>query len=123
MSDDKNRKLAEISKTCDFIVSDNIISSMIAQLSESKNLKSVFDILFNIGGREIYLHPINKYINCAVEINFSTIIKSAANKKEIAIGYRKMDEADRPNKYGIYLNPDKYKNIKFDIKDKVIVIS
>jgi len=123
ISDDRNRKLAEISRAYDFIVSDNIVSSMVAQLSRAKELKRVFDILFDIGGREIYLNPIDRYIDHEVEVNFSTIIKSAANKKEIAIGYRKIDEADRPNKYSIYLNPDKLKNIKFNSKDKVIVIS
>lgn len=123
ISDDQNRKLAEISRACDFIVSDNIISLIMTQLLENKELKRVFEILFNVGGHEIYLNQIDGYIDHEVEITFSTVIKSAANKKEIAIGYRKMDEADRPNKYGIYLNPDKYKNIKFNSKDKIIVIS
>jgi Trk K+ transport system NAD-binding subunit len=123
LSDDRNRRLAETFKPCDFIISDNIISTMMAQLSENSELKPVFDDLMNAGGCEIYLRPVTNYINPKIEVNFNTIIKSAAQKKEIAIGYRKIAEADKPNHYGVYLNPVKSEIVKFENDDKVIVIS
>lgn len=126
MSDDRNRRLAEISNACDFIISDNIISTMLAQLSETKELKPVFDELFDVSGCEIYLRPVTDYIKIdqTERVNFATIIHSAMLKKEIAIGYRKIREAyDRETHYGIYLNPSKSASIEFIAHDKIIVIA
>ena len=123
MSDDRNRRLAEISSASDFIISENIISTMMAQLSETKELKPIFDDLFDVSGCEIYLRPVTNYINAEIAVNFNTILKSAALKKEVAIGYRKISEAEQPNHYGVYLNPLKLAKVKFEAKDKIIVIA
>jgi len=123
MSDDRNRRLAESLKPCDFIISDNIISTMMAQLSETKELKSVFDDLLNSSGCEIYLRPVTNYINPNIQVNFNTIIESAKRKEEIAIGYRKLAEVDKPNHYGVYINPIKSEKVKYENDDKIIVIS
>ena len=42
MLDDRNRELAEVTEADDFIVSDKLISLMLAQISENKHLKDVF---------------------------------------------------------------------------------
>ena len=123
MSDDRNRRLAEISKACDFIISDNIISTMMAQLSETRERKPVFDELFDDSGCEIYLRPVINYILPDSPVNFNTIIQSATLKREIAIGYRKFAEINQPKHYGIHLNPGKLTPIAFDVKDKIIVIA
>ncbi len=124
MLDVKNKTLAEIAKADDFIVSDKLTSLLISQLSENKHLKSVFDILFEEEGSEIYLKPIGNYIKTGEDVNFYTILESAAQKKEIAIGYRLNRNANDAEKgYGVVVDPKKDEMIKYDDKDKVIVIS
>jgi voltage-gated potassium channel Kch len=49
MLDDRNRKLAEITHTDDFIVSVKLDSLMMSQISENKELKTVFEDLFSAG--------------------------------------------------------------------------
>jgi Trk K+ transport system NAD-binding subunit len=59
MRDIRNREIGLVTKADDFIIGDNIISLMLSQLSENKELKHVFDNLFNSYGSEIYLKPID----------------------------------------------------------------
>jgi voltage-gated potassium channel Kch len=124
MLDLRNRELAEVTKADDFIVSDKLISLLMAQVSENKYLMSVFEDLFNADGSEIYLKPIIDYIKPGEKIDFYTIIESAQRKGQTAIGYRIMEQAhDNTKAYGIVLNPLKSTELTFDANDKLIVLA
>ncbi len=124
MFDVQNRELAQITKADDFIVSDNIISLMITQLSENRHLKKVFDILFASEGSEIYLKPMREYVNVGSEINFYTLLEAASIKGETALGYKLAFAKDNPGKqFGVQLNPEKSKTFVVGVKDKIIVLS
>jgi voltage-gated potassium channel Kch len=124
MLDIRNRELAEVAKADDFIISNKLISLMLAQLSENKELKAVFDDLFDAEGSEIYLKPAVNYIQSGREVNFYSVCEAAARKNEIAIGYRKNEFAYNAEKtYGVVVNPDKSGKIIFGENDKVIVIA
>lgn len=125
MLDIKNRTLAEVAQPDDFIISDHIISLLIAQMSENKELKLVYDDLFDAEGAEFYLKPVYYYLNSLEEeVNFFTIAEAAIQKNETAIGYRVNTNAYNPKKdYGIVLNPHKSDLIKFSENDKIIVLA
>ena len=53
--DIRNRALAEVAEADDFIVSDRILSLMVAQLSENPGLIDVLTDLFDPEGSEIYI--------------------------------------------------------------------
>src|SRR5262249_6504212 len=55
MIDTRNRALAEVTRADDFIVSDKLVSLILAQVSENKALNAVFTDLFDPDGSEIYL--------------------------------------------------------------------
>ncbi len=57
MLDDRNRKLAEITRADDFIVSDQLVGLLMSQISESKELWALFEQLFDPEGSELYLKP------------------------------------------------------------------
>ncbi|MEW6467373.1 MAG: NAD-binding protein [Bacteroidota bacterium] len=124
MLDMRNRELAEVTKADDFIVSDKLISLMLSQLSENKHLQRVFDDLFAAEGSEVYLKPATDYVKAGQEINFYTIIESAARKGETAIGYRIAAFASDPEKaYGVAVNPKKSARFRLGENDKVIVLA
>ena len=124
MLDIRNRNLAEVSKADDFIVSDKLISLMMTQVSENKSLNSVFQDIFDPEGSEIYLKPIERYVETGKPVNFYTILESAKNKKETAIGFRlAADSRNADAAYGIHLNPDKSAKVIFTQNDKVIVLA
>ncbi len=124
MLDVRNQALAEVAKADDFIVSDKLISLMLTQLSENKYLKYVFDDFFDADGSEIYLKPVSDYVKTNVELNFYTIIESAAQKGDVAIGYRINEFAYNVNEfYGIHINPKKSEKIILKPEDKIIVLA
>jgi voltage-gated potassium channel Kch len=124
MIDDRNRELAEVTQADDFIVSDQLISLMLSQLSENKRLTDVFDELFSASGAEIYLRPADLYVPVGVEADFYTVLEAARRRGETAIGYR-LDAFARSseNAYGVTVNPTKTERRAFAAGDKVIVLS
>ena len=120
----ENRILAEVTEADDFIISENLISGMLSQLSESRELKAVFDDLFDSDGSEIYLKDAGKYVSTETDINFYTIIEAASLKGETAIGYRYTKQAhSQKDNYGVNINPDKQQMINFSEGDKIIVLA
>ncbi|MBN8654798.1 MAG: NAD-binding protein [Anaerolineae bacterium] len=124
MLDLRNRELAEAAKVDDFIVSEHLISLMLAQLSENAELMGVFTDLFDPEGAEVYLKPIGNYIAIDQPVNFYTAVEAAKRRGETAIGYRIMSEShDAEKAYGVHTNPKKSEKVLFKPEDKLIVIS
>ncbi|KXK15048.1 MAG: TrkA-N domain protein [Chloroflexi bacterium OLB14] len=124
MLDLRNRELAEVAKVDDFVVSDHLISLMLAQLSENADLQGVFTDMFDPEGSEVYLKPIGDYVSIDQPVNFYTITEAAKRRGETAIGYRIMNQSHNAEKsYGVYTNPKKSEKINFSPEDKVIVLS
>lgn len=124
MLDLRNRELAEAAKVDDFIVSEHLISLMMAQLSENAELLGVFTDMFDPEGAEIYLKPISDYVVTGQPVNFYTVTEAARRRGETAIGYRLMSENhDAEKSYGIHTNPKKAEKVSFNLEDKLIVIS
>lgn len=124
MFDIRNRELAEITRADDFIVSPNILSKYIAQISENKNLTKVFDVLLTAESVEIYLRPVTLFIKLGIPISFRQILEASIHQQTLAIGYRLMKYSQDPNKsYGIVLNPDKDIPISFRHDDKIILLA
>lgn len=124
MMDIRNKELAEVTEADDFIISNKLISLMLSQLSENKDLKAVFDDLFDADGSEIYVKPITDYVYAGTPVDFYTLCESAARKGEIAIGYRINEFSHNVDKaYGVSVNPKKSDMVTFTDKDKLIVIA
>ena len=128
MLDDRNRQLAEITYTDDFIVSVKLDSLMLSQISENKELKTVFEDLFSAGGPAIYIKPAEFYVELGRPVNFYTVMESARQRNQIAIGYklhqsRKLSEGKSFLAYGVVVNPKKSNQMFFSEGDKIIIIS
>ena len=124
MLDVNNRDLAKVAKVDDFIVSEKLISLLLAQISENELLNPVFEELLSESGSEIYLKNIENYIRLSRAVNFYTILEAASRKNDLAIGYKIISEENSSIKnFGIYLNPDKSRVINFSAGDSVIVLS
>lgn len=124
MLDSRNRALAEITQADDFIVSDRLISLMLAQIAENKTLNAIFADLFDPEGAEIYLRPAARYVAIGTPVNFYTVLEAARRRGEIAIGYRVTQQSsDKARSYGIRVNPNKAEKVMFTAEDKIIVIA
>ena len=124
MADVRNRTLAEVTRADDFIVSDRLISLLLTQVSENKQLNAVFADLFEAAGAEIYLRPVGDYVTTGRPVTVATIVEAARRLEEVAIGYRIRSEAsDAAATYGVHVNPRKSAEVTFEPGDKVIVLA
>nr|MBA2533482.1 NAD-binding protein [Rubrobacter sp.] len=124
MLDVRNRELAEVTGADDFIVSDHLASLMMCQVSENRELSTVFENLISPEGSELYLKPATDYVEPGVPLNFYTIVEAARRRDEVAVGYRLETETGDPEaSYGVHLNPEKSQPITFDEQDRLIVLA
>ncbi len=124
MRDNHNRTLAEVTHVDDFIVSDNLASLIMAQISENAELNVIFADLFNKGGADVYMKPIHDYIKLDQPVNFYTMVEAAGLRGEVAFGYRLAKFAnDLERNYGVVTNPDKSNEVQFSEKDRLIVLA
>jgi hypothetical protein len=121
--DIQNRELASVAEADDFIVSNTLVSLMVAQVAENRHLVEVFDELFTAGGCELYLKPATSYVT-AGERAFGLVCEAALRRGEIAIGYRLAAKArDAAAGFGVVVNPSKRAVVKLAAGDSVIVIA
>ncbi|GAP15854.1 hypothetical protein LARV_03647 [Longilinea arvoryzae] len=124
MLDLRNRNLAEVTQADDFIVSDHLVSLLMAQISETKALNQVFADLFDADGSEIYLKPAGEYVEPGQAVNFYTLLEAAARRGEVALGYRlKKFAHDSKQSYGVVINPLKSEEVTFSEEDRIVVLA
>jgi ion channel POLLUX/CASTOR len=124
MIDIRNRNLADVTRADDFVVSDKLVSLMMAQISENRHLHAVFTDFFDPEGSEIYLKPATDYIQPGQPVNFYTIVDAARRRGEVAFGYRiAADSKDAARSYGVHVNPPKSAEFVISEQDRVIVLA
>ncbi len=122
--DDRNHALAQVARADDFIVSDRLLSMMLAQISENPSLLQVFEELFRAEGAELYLKPASLYVLEGRSVNFATVIQAASLRGETALGWRVCAAATDPAvNYGVRLNPAKSEVVTFAPGDQVLVLA
>ncbi len=122
--DVRNQSLAQVARPDDFVISEQIVSLMLAQVSEQKNLNAVLTDLFNADGSEIYLKSVESYVALDYPVNFYTVVEAARQRGESAIGYRRQVDANNMAKsYGVVINPPKDQLIEFQTEDVIIVLA
>jgi voltage-gated potassium channel Kch len=119
MLDLRNRELAEITQADDFIVSENLTSLLVAQVTENRDLRPVFDDIFDSDGSEIYLRPASDYVVLGRPLSYWHVVEAARRRGEVAIGYRLASEKGT----GVRVNPPKSSDVSFGAEDRVIVIA
>lgn len=124
MLDDRNRALAQVAHVDDVIVSDEILSLILSQLSENERLEAVFQDLLDADGAEIYLRPARDYVLAGEPVTYATVVAAAASRGETALGYRVSAESEDPAAgYGVHVNPAKSRTFAVDALDRVVVLA
>ena len=124
MLDVRNRRLAEITRPDDFIVSDQLVSLVLTQLAEVQELNAIFAEMFDAEGMEIYIKPAEEYVKVGLPITFATVVEAALRRGETAIGYRRANgTSGAGTRQNVELNPRKADVVTFHAGDRVIVIA
>ncbi len=123
MLDDRNRVLAQVAHVDDVVVSGEIVSLLVTQLSEDHRLEAVFEQLLGEEGSEIYLRPAEWYVEPGAEVSFATIIAGATRRGETAIGYKSVSLAEGEASFGVRVNPAKSETFQVLPGDRVVVLA
>ncbi|WP_232679413.1 NAD-binding protein [Nocardioides sp. R-C-SC26] len=114
MLDDRNRVLAEVAHVDDVVVSGEIVSLLVTQMSEDRRLEAVFDQLLGDEGSEIYLRPVEWYVQPG-ERSYATVVAGALRRNETALGYKQGHD--------VVVNPAKSDRIVFGPDDRIVVLA
>lgn len=109
----------------DFIISNKLITMILAQLSEEPKIKKLYDDIFQEDGSEIYVKPAHLYFKeFPVILDFSSILGQARKRDEICIGVRFSElSKDADQNFGVKLNPPKNKKITLTENDFLVVLA
>ncbi|HVS84969.1 MAG TPA: hypothetical protein VHD91_05010 [Gaiellaceae bacterium] len=122
MLDDRNRELAQVTKVDDVIVSEKIVSLILAQVSQNPALGPLFEDLLGAEGSELHVKPVERYVTG--EASFASIVEAAKRLGETAIGYRSHELRDDPSKsFGVTVNPPKSTRFAGAAGDRVILLA
>ena len=121
MVDVRNRELAEVTRADDFVVSNKLVSLMLAQASENDSLAAIFDELLDEEGSEIYMRPAEDYVVLGSPVNFYTVSEAARQRGEVAMGYHRPRADAAAN--GILVNPRKSVGVVYEAGDRLIVLA
>jgi ion channel POLLUX/CASTOR len=123
MLDDRNRVLASVADVDDVVVSGEIVSLLVTQLSEDGRLEAVFKELLGAEGSEIYLRPAEWYVQPGDEVSWATVVAGAARRNETALGLKSALLAEPGLKFGVVVNPPKSQTYKISAGDAVVVLA
>jgi hypothetical protein len=112
--DSRNVAIAQATGVDDFVVSDELSSLMIAQLSERPHLRLVFDELFDAKGASIAVQPASWYTT-GQAVPFADVVAAARAREQIALGYR-LDDGT------VVVNPPKSETVTLGPRDDVVVL-
>ena len=124
LADPNDVELGRQGDSSEFIVSMQLISLLLAQLSESPHLARVFADLFDGTGAAVALHPVERYVPLGAS-DFESVLTAARNWGVVAIGYRAANPGGESAALagGIRVNPSKSEKINFEAGDMIVVIA
>jgi ion channel POLLUX/CASTOR len=120
MIDIRNRELAEVSKADDFVVSNKLVSLMLAQAAENEYITRIFGCLLDENGSELYLKPASDYVEPGAEVDFYTVTIAAMLQGQTAIGYRRRNDAGI---WSVKINPSKSAKVTFAEGEQIVVLA
>lgn len=121
----ENQELIAQTDVDDFIISNRLITMILAQLSEQPEMKKLYDSLFQEEGSEIYVKPATLYFNAfPVTLSFIELMTAAAARDEICLGVRlgKLSR-DGARNFGVVLDPPKKERFTLTADDYLVVLA
>jgi hypothetical protein len=118
-----NQEIITQTDVDDFIISNKLITMILAQLSEEPLIKLLYDELFSEAGSEIYLKPAYLYFSKLPQtLRFADLIRLTAKRNEVCIGIRKGNKNSDSN-FGVRLNLSKDEEVLIGVEDYLVVLS
>ena len=123
--DSQNYALVARAGVKDVIISNRLVSMIMAQISESRDIEKVYDDIFQEDGSEIYLKPASLYFDeMPEEVSFADLIRIAQKRDEVCIGLKiQADEQNGAANNGVRLIPEKNETFELCSDDSLVVVA
>ncbi len=102
--DPKNRELAATTEINDIVISNEMVSMVLAQITYEPRVRAVLEDLFQSDGSEIYLKPLEVYVPPGQPATVEYLILAAKARGEVLMGVQRYVD-DPARRFGLLLNP------------------
>jgi ion channel POLLUX/CASTOR len=125
VADSENIDVIREAGVRDFLISNQFVSKIYAQVSENQAVLQVYEELFCEEGSEVYLKPARLFLSdLPRRVSFADLCAAALARKETCLGVRVLaEENDAGKGYGIYLNPAKADVFALEPEDCLITLA
>jgi len=123
--DSQNDALVAKAGVQDVIISNRLVSMIMAQISEGRDIEKVYDDIFQEDGAEIYLKPAHLYFDSLpADVAFADMMALAQKRSEVCIGVKvKSLENSKEENNGITLIPEKNTRYELRPEDSLVVLA
>lgn len=120
-----NQEIITQTDVDDFIISNKLITMILAQLSEEPLIMKFYEDIFSEDGSEIYVKSAKLYYdNFPLKATFGDLIGLADQRDEICLGIRKgIDSKNASANFGVTLNLAKNETVTLEEGDFLVVLS
>lgn len=122
--DPRNRDLAATTEINDIVISNEMVSMVLAQVTHEPRVRPVIEDLFQSEGSEIYLKDLTRYVPAGQPTTFEYLTVAAKARGEVALGIQ-IHVNDPAQRYGVHLNPWRFRQAAITPKqgDRLIVLA
>ncbi|WP_439484172.1 CASTOR/POLLUX-related putative ion channel [Cyclobacterium plantarum] len=120
LSDPSNESLVK-SFQSEVIISPMVLSHLLAGIALQRELNSIYNELFTVGGAEIIFRDLNEYGVSFGKLHFHELESLATAHGETVLGIY-LNRADEAGNH-LLLNPSKGKKIDLSDKDRLVVLT
>ena len=112
----------------DFMVSNQFVSQIMAQVSEEPLALDVYDDLFQAEGSELYIKPASYYFEFngdeSITIPYGECVQAAKLRNEVILGVQlSSDQKNKDKMFGIALIPNKNDKFTLTKNDGLIALA
>ena len=123
--DSDNTELVLKSGVKDFLISNQFVSKILAQVSQEPSVMAVYDELFQPDGSEIYVKPVSLYFDGLPRaVKVADIMRMAQHRAEICLGVKvHAEEQSSDLNFGVYIIPARDRVFTLQEGDALIVLA
>eukprot|EP00602_Paraphysomonas_sp_CaronLab_P007396 CAMPEP_0185036140 /NCGR_PEP_ID=MMETSP1103-20130426/28660_1 /TAXON_ID=36769 /ORGANISM="Paraphysomonas bandaiensis, Strain Caron Lab Isolate" /LENGTH=794 /DNA_ID=CAMNT_0027573553 /DNA_START=160 /DNA_END=2544 /DNA_ORIENTATION=- len=114
--DVRTKPLISVASVTDYVTSNELLSMVIAMVSEQREVNHILKELLSSDGNEIYLVPVSTYLKKQTEASFYELMALAKSVNHLTVGYKIREN--------VVINPaDKRKRIKWPSNTHLIILA
>ncbi|MDF5719107.1 MAG: hypothetical protein PUP91_01165 [Rhizonema sp. PD37] len=110
----------------DFLLTNQLVSKILAQVSQQPEVISIYRDLFSAEGSELYIKPISLYFPAEQisKLTFADCILAAQHREEVCIGVKlHAARQQKDHNFGIDLVPSLNKQLNLTLNDALITLA